>query len=136
MFLSGIPRIPRSVVLCIDNSEEVLECETSFLETFGYTVLAAASAGRGLELASTHAVDVVIIDYLMPVMNGQEVAVEMRRLKPQTPIIMLSASVDVPHQVMKLVDAYVNKQDMASQLLPTIALLRGCEPISPFAHEA
>jgi CheY-like chemotaxis protein len=136
MSLSGFPRIPRSVVLCIDDNEEVLECEKSFLETFGYTVLAAASGGQGLELASMHPVDVVIIDYLMPVMNGQEVALEMRRLKPQTPIIMLSASVDVPHQVLKLVDACINKHHMASQLLPTIAQFRGCGPVPPSAQEA
>ncbi len=136
MSLSGFPRIPTSVVLCIDDNEEVLECEKSFLETFGYTVLAAASGGRGLELASMHPVDVVIIDYLMPVMNGQEVALEMRRLKPQTPIIMLSALADVPHQVLRLVDAFVTKKHMASQLLPTIAQLRGIDSVSPSAQEA
>jgi CheY-like chemotaxis protein len=136
MSLLGFPRIQSSVVLCIDDNEEVLECEKSFLETFGYTVLAAASGGRGLELASMHPVDVVIIDYLMPVMNGQEVALEMRRLKPQTPIIMLSASVDVPHQVLRLVDAVVAKKYMASQLLPAIAQLSGCDSVSPPAHEA
>jgi|ERR1035441_5859452 CheY-like chemotaxis protein len=136
MSLSGVPRIQGSVVLCIDDNEEVLECEKSFLETFGYTVLAAASGGRGLELASMHPVDVVIVDYLMPVMNGQEVALEMRRLQPQTSIIMLSASVDVPHQVLMLVDAFVAKKHMASQLLPTIAQLRGCDSVPPSAHEA
>ena len=136
MSFSGFPRIPGSVVLCIDNDEEVLQCEKSFLETFGYIVLAAASVGRGLELASMHPVDIVIIDYLMPVMNGQEVALEMRRLKPQTPIIMLSASVDVPDQVLKLVDAYIAKEHMASELLPTIAQLRGCESVPPSAHDA
>src|ERR1700690_971046 len=109
MSLSGVPRIQGSVVLCIDDNEEVLECEKSFLETFGHTVLAAASGGRGLELASLHPVDVVIVDYLMPEMNGHEVAVAMRRLKPETPIIMLSASLDVPRQVMKVVDAFIAK---------------------------
>lgn len=77
-----------------------------FLETFEYTVLVAARGGRGLELASTHAVDIVIVDYFMPEMNGQQVAIQMRRLKPQRPIIMFSASVDVAQQALKLVDAF------------------------------
>jgi CheY-like chemotaxis protein len=55
----------------IDDDEDVLECEKSFLESLGYTVLAAASGGNGLELASIHLVDVVIVDYPMPEMNGQ-----------------------------------------------------------------
>lgn len=124
------------VVLCIDDNEDLLECEKSFLETFGYTVLAAVSGGRGLELASQHPVDVVILDYLMPEMNGLEVAIEMKRLKPQTPIIMLSASRDVPRHVLKLVDAFVAKDRLASQLLPTIAQFRGCGSVPPSTHDA
>lgn len=113
--------LQRSVLLCIDDDEDVLECEKSFLESFGYTVLAAASGGKGLELASRYSVDVVIVDYLMPEMNGQEVAAEIRRLKPQAPIIMLSAAVDVPEQALKLVDVFIAKDNLVSQLLPTIA---------------
>jgi len=33
------PRLQTGVLLCIDDDEEVLECEKSFLESFGYTVL-------------------------------------------------------------------------------------------------
>ena len=78
--LAAVYPTPQSgVLLCIDDNEDVLECEKSFLESFGYCVLTAASGGKGLELASRHSVDVVILDYYMPEMNGQEVAIEMRR---------------------------------------------------------
>ncbi len=136
MSLSGFSEIQTSVVLCIDDNEDLLECEKSFLEAFGYTVLAAASGGRGLELASQHPVDVVVLDYLMPEMNGREVAIEMKRLKPQTPIIMLSASVDVPRQVLKLVDAFVAKDQLASQLLSAIAQLCESAPVRPDTNTA
>ena len=39
--------------------------------------------------------DVVIVDYLMPEMNGHELAIAMRRLRPQAPIIMLSGTTDI-----------------------------------------
>ena len=120
------PAFQSAVLLCIDDNEDVLECEKSFLESFGYSVLTAASGGEGLELASKHSVDVVILDYFMPEMNGEEVAIEMRRLRPQAPIIMLSGAVDVPEQVLKWVDAFIAKDCMASQLLPTIAQLHEC----------
>jgi len=55
-----------AVVLCIDDNQDVLECEKAFLETFGYTVLTAPSGRKGLELASIHSVDVVIVDYFTP----------------------------------------------------------------------
>src|SRR5271169_1034978 len=104
---SGFPQLSSGVVLCIDDNQDVLECERTFLETFGYTVPTAPSGGKGLELASIHSVDVVIVDYFMPEMNGEEFAIEMRRLRPQAPIIMLSAVEDVPKQALKLVDAFI-----------------------------
>jgi len=136
MPLSVCPELQSGVLLCIDDNEDVLECERAFLESFGYTVLTAASGGKGLELASIHPVDVVIVDYLMPEMNGQEVAIKMRRLKPQAPIIMLSGSKDVPEQVLKLVDAFIAKDRLASQLLPAIVQLHGCGCIPSPSYDA
>ena len=120
------PVLQSAVLLCIDDNEDLLECERSFLESFGYSVLTAKSGGKGLELASKHWVDVVILDYFMPEMNGQEVAIEMRRLRPEAAIIMLSGAADVPEQALRWVDAFIAKDRLASQLLPTIAQLYGC----------
>jgi CheY-like chemotaxis protein len=116
---------PRSqIVLCIDDNQDLLDCEKEFLESFGYTVLTAPGGGKGLELAALHWVDVVVVDYFMPDMNGQDVAIEMRRLQPQAPIIMLSGAADVPKQVLEWVDAFVAKDRLASQLLPAIVQLQ------------
>jgi CheY-like chemotaxis protein len=122
------------VLLCIDDNEDVLECEKFFLENFGYTVLTAASGGKGLELASKYSVDVVILDHFMPEMNGDEVAVAMKRLKPKALIIIQSGAVDVPEQALKSVDAFIAKDCLASELLPTIAQLYGggSNPLSPY----
>ena len=133
---SAYPELSSGVVLCIDDNQDVLECEKAFLESFGYTVLTAPSGGKGLELASVHSVDVVIVDYSMPGMNGQEVAIEMRRLKPRAPIIMLSGVVDVPEQALNWVDAFIAKDRLASQLLPAIAQLHQGGRIYPPAYDA
>jgi CheY-like chemotaxis protein len=118
---------PRSqIVLCIDDNQDLLDCEKAFLESFGYTVLTAPSGGKGLELASLHSVDVVVVDYFMPDMNGQDVAMEMKRLQPQAPIIMLSGTADLPEQALEWVDAFVAKDRLASQLLPAIVQLQEC----------
>jgi two-component system, cell cycle sensor histidine kinase and response regulator CckA len=136
MPLSAYAGLSSGIVLCIDDNQDVLECAKAFLETYGYTVLTAPSGGKGLELASIHSVDVVIVDYFMPEMNGPEVAIEMRRLRPQAPIIMLSAALDIPAGVLKLVDAFVAKDCLASQLLPVIAKLHGGRSISPPSYDA
>jgi CheY-like chemotaxis protein len=125
------PALQNAVVLCIDDNEDELESEKSLLEIFGYTVLTAPSGSVGLELASMHSVDVVIVDYSMPEMNGQELAVEMKRLRPLAPIILLTGAVNIPKQALNLVDALVLKDHLASQLLPTLTQLRGRRSISP-----
>jgi len=133
---SVCPPFSSAVVLCIDDNEDVLQCEREFLETFGYTVLTASSCGNGLELASTQPVDVVILDYFMPTVNGQAVAMEMRRLRPKAPIILLTEGLGVPGPALNLVDALVAKDRLASQLLPTIAYLHDSGRIRPSSYDA
>ena len=130
------PPFSSAVVLCIDDNQDELECEREFLEAFGYTVLTASSSGKGLELASTQSVDVVILDYFMPAMNGQAIAMEMRRLRPQAPIILLTEGQGVPEPAWDLVDALVAKDRLDSQLLPTIAYLQGSGRIPPPSYNA
>jgi len=123
--------VHNAVVLCIDDDPAILECEQRFLETFGYRVLTALSGPKGLELASLHSVDVVIVDYHMPEMNGPEVAIKIKRLRPRAPVIMLSGAVDIPEKDLKVIDAFVVKDRLGSQLLPVIAELhKGGGPIA------
>jgi CheY-like chemotaxis protein len=126
MFLSVYSELQSAVVLCIDDNAEMLECERSFLECFGYTVLTAPSGDRALELASMHAVDVVVADSLMPKVNGHEVFSEVRRFRPEAPIILLTGGTDIPKRTLNLVDAFIAKDCLASQLLPAIAQLHEC----------
>ena len=128
--------LPKAALLCIDDDQAVLECEKAFLETFGYTVVTASSGPEGLKLAGLHSFDLVIVDYSMPEMSGQEVAIAMRRLRPLAPIIMLSGAVDVPKQALKVVDAFVPKGGLASRLLPVIELLCGSELLPSYSYDA
>ncbi len=136
MPLTVSPEVSSAVVLCIDDSQDMLECERAFLESFGYTVLTAPSGDKGLELASMCSVDVVVVDYFMPEMNGQELAIEMRRLRPRAPIILLSGAADIPEQALQYVDAFVAKDRLASQLLPAIAYLHDYGRMPPPSYDA
>ncbi len=116
------------VVLCIDDDEAVLHYEKALLERSGYAVLTAASAEQALRLVTMCAIDAVLLDYEMPEMNGSEVALEIRRVRPELIIIMLSGS-DVPVSALALVDAFVLKLETSRTLLPMIADL--CSRTSP-----
>jgi CheY-like chemotaxis protein len=115
--------VHNAVILCIDDDPAMLECEQTFLESFGCRVLTALSGPKGLELASIHSVDVVVVDYCMPDMGGPEVAIQIKRLRPHAPVIMLSGAVDIPEKDLNVVDAFVAKDRLASELLSVIAEL-------------
>lgn len=99
----------KGVLLCIDDAVPVLEVLTCVLEDCGYSVIVAPSGRLGLTIFQAKQVDLVILDHEMPDMNGNEVALEMRRLKPAVPIIMHSAYADIPEDTLKAVDAVVSK---------------------------
>jgi CheY-like chemotaxis protein len=86
----------------------VLEVLACVLEDCGYSVLISPCARHGLGLFETKQIDLVILDYDMPGMNGYSVALEMRRLKPTVPIIMNSAA-ELPQEALQVFDAVVVK---------------------------
>ena len=118
----------KKLVLCIDDDEAVLHYEKALLERSGYAVLTATSAEQALRLVTMCAIDAVLLDYEMPERNGSEVALEIRRVRPELIIIMLSGS-DVPISALALVDAFVLKLETSRTLLPMIADL--CSRTSP-----
>ena len=115
----------RPLLLCIDDNALLLECCKEFLQAFGFEVLTASCGREGLELAALIPVDLVLLDYQMPEMDGGQVAVDLRRMQPGTPIILMSGVADIPAQMVELVDGFVRKGDMAGGLLPAIAGLIG-----------
>jgi len=112
--------ISKRTILCIDDDEAVLRYEKALLERSGYSVLAASSAQQGLRLATMCKCDAVLLDYEMPGMNGHQVASEIKRMRPDLMVILLSGS-DVPTHALASVDAFIPKLEASRQLLPMIA---------------
>lgn len=100
-----------SLILCIDDEVLGLQIRKVVLERAGYQVLTAADGESGLNLFEKYAVDAVILDYFMPGMNGGEVAVQMRRARANVPIVLLSAYIDLPTDVVRSVDSILMKGD-------------------------
>jgi CheY-like chemotaxis protein len=118
---------PKRVILCIDDDPAILHYEKTLLERSGYSVLTASSAQQGLRLVTMCEFDAVLVDYEMLDMDGYEVAVEMKRIRPELTVILLSGG-DVPAQALAYVDAFIHKLDASTELLPMIATL--CSRIS------
>lgn len=106
-----------AVVLCIDDELIGLRVRRILLERAGYTVLGALDGGEGIELFSQNPIDAVVLDYAMPGMNGAQVATRLREMRPEVPILLLSAYVGLPPEVTSLVDVYMTKGEGAPMLL-------------------
>ena len=96
----------KKTVLCIYDDAAILCYEKALLERSGYKVLTAASAQQGLRLATMCDCDAVLLDYEMPGMSGHDVAFEVKRMRPELVVILLSGS-QVPTLALALVDAFV-----------------------------
>jgi CheY-like chemotaxis protein len=108
---------PNPLILCIDDEALGLKIRKAVLEKEGYRVLTALDGSSGLTLFKDEPVDGVILDYYMPGMDGGEVAAAMRRQRPEVPILLLSAYVNLPAELVQLVDCTVLKGEGPSELL-------------------
>jgi len=115
----------RKTILCIDDDNSVLEYHKALLERRGYDVLTAASPLEGLQMAAACGIAAVIVDYHMPQMNGHEVAIEIKRLTPQVPIIMVSSDNEISEDALHVVDAFVSKDEAPERLLPVLVGICG-----------
>jgi CheY-like chemotaxis protein len=96
-------------VLFVDDESSILMMRRLVFEALGYSILTAISGEKALEVLDLHPVDAVVLDYLMPGMDGEETARRIRKFDSDIPIILSSGCLDVPERVLKLVTAAVEK---------------------------
>ena len=107
----GAPGAHHQSILCVDDEEAQLKARKAILEDAGFRVLTARSARAAMDLFNAEAVDAVILDYWLSGRNGSQLAEEMKRLRPRTPVIMLSSFTALPGENI-LVDAWLRKGDI------------------------
>jgi CheY-like chemotaxis protein len=112
-------------ILCVDDEVIGLSIREMLLESRGYRVFTAENGPDALVLLSSEAIDLVILDYLMPGMNGDVLALKIRELRPDLPLIMLSAYVDLPGEALTAVNKSLTKGEATVVLLEAIEELLG-----------
>jgi CheY-like chemotaxis protein len=87
---------PKAVrVLVVDDDSAVREVTSSLLADLGYGVIEAGSGGAALDLLDREPeIDLVLLDFAMPGMNGAEVAREARVRRPDVPIVFVTGYAD------------------------------------------
>lgn len=120
-----------SSILIVDDNQKVIDMLRRTLSYEGYEVLVAMDGQQALNQAQAHRPDVIVLDWLMPGLDGLEVARRVSRAD-HIPIIMLTAKDALEDRVMGLdsgADDYLVKPFEPEELLARIrALLRRSKP--------
>jgi len=110
----------RPVILAINDEELALEVRKAVLEARGYQVLIAVNSDRAMELFSSRHVDLVLTDYLLRGSTGADLSREMKRLKPDVPIVLLSGMTEQPDDIGGA-DLFLAKLSGPQELLSVIS---------------
>jgi CheY-like chemotaxis protein len=82
-------------VLLVDDDSDVREVTAGLLQDLGYRVVEAGSGGAALDLLDRQAeIDILLLDFAMPGMNGAEVAREVHARRPGLPILFVTGYAD------------------------------------------
>jgi DNA-binding response OmpR family regulator len=119
-------------VLLVDDEARLVSLVRGYLEQEGYTVFAAGNGREALLVARESHPDIIVLDLMMPEMDGWEF-MRLHRAEADTPIIMLTARIDDIDKVAGLemgADDYITKPFSPRELVARVrAVLRRAEPV-------
>lgn len=108
-------------ILLIDDSEDVLEANRSLLEREGHTVFTALDGARGLEIIRSRDIELLVVDYFMPGMTGEDVVRELRTFNKSIQVLLSTgyASERPPREMLARLDiqGYCDKSEGPDNLL-------------------
>lgn len=115
-------------ILVVDDDKNIRRLMKAVLESEFYDVLCAENGEEALSLMETHNIDLILLDIMMPKMDGYELTQVLRSVKNNLPILMMSAkqlSADRKKGFLVGIDDYMSKPVDEEELLLRIkALLR------------
>jgi CheY-like chemotaxis protein len=103
----------------------------SLLRGNGYRVLTATNGQEGLQLFMTRQVDAIVLEYHLGSLDGGVVAAEIKKTRPQIPMLMVVDHLDVPEAALRSADMVVAKFDGDNFLLSAVRSLLEAKPLSP-----
>ena len=122
------------VILVVEDDDAIRRGVVDMLRYNGYRVHEAADGRKGLDLALAVDADLVLLDIMMPGMDGTEVLTELRRTRPAQPVIFLTARGEEEDRVRGLrlgADDYVVKPFGIEELLARIEAVLRRSPSRP-----
>ena len=114
-----------ATILLVDDDKEVLQINSKYLSQEGYTVLATSDPQKGVAAAKSKNPDCIILDVMMPGMDGYEVCRRIRQFS-QVPILFLTGKVSEDDKINGLLtgaDDYITKPYSLKELAVRIQVI-------------
>ena len=131
--MANLEKEPRGRVLIVDDEKVILDLTAIILKNRGYQVSTALSAQEGLDAIERERPELVLLDYMMPNMDGLTALKEIKRRFPETYVIMFTGkgSEEIAVELMKAgASDYIlkpfNNQDLVERI-ESVLKLRGIE---------
>ena len=96
-----------NTVLCLHRAPDQLR----YLREKGMGLVTATNGSEGLRLLSSRPVDAVVLEYSPRELNGAAMVNEIRRVRPQIPIVLVADPQELPGEALKSVDTLVARSD-------------------------
>jgi CheY-like chemotaxis protein len=80
---------PKKIILCVDDNEQELSVLKFMLSTNGYRVVSANNGNDAIGIFSEMPVDLVLADFAMPQMNGDQLVKRLKQIASHVPMILL-----------------------------------------------
>ena len=112
-------------ILIVDDEPQIVEICRDYLMAAGYETVTASNGAQGLSLARREKPDLIVLDLMMPEMDGLDVTREIRR-ESDVPIIMLTARVEETDKLIGLelgADDYITKPFSPRELVARIRVV-------------
>ncbi len=94
-------------VLCVENHPEYMRALKYMLKAAGYEVMVATNGDQALRLLTTLDVDGVLLEYDLPDAAGSAVRAEMKRIKPDVPVLLFAGVGSQTPFLLRFLDAYL-----------------------------
>lgn len=111
-------------ILVVDDDPDIAETVQMILESRGYEVALAANGQEALDVIAKQRPDAILLDMLMPVMDGWQFAAELRRRYPhdRPPLIAMTAAEHARARALEIAaDGWVKKPFEARTLVDAVA---------------
>ncbi|HEV8717801.1 MAG TPA: response regulator [Candidatus Binatia bacterium] len=121
----------QATVLVVDDNKDTVDILTRLLVRYDMTVLRAYNGPECLEAVRTHTVDVILLDVMMPGMDGLAVCAELKQISPALPVILVTAKDDMTTRaagmtlgVSEFVVKPVNHADLLARIQTQLSVRR------------